>query len=437
MHTNLWIETSRKLYAAFLSLYPREHRTEYGSSMLQVFTDQCRSAYTQKGFLSLLALWLRTLPDLGYTALLEHLTSPSATWGLMEPVPNAPLPWKGVFLILLPGLVYLISQIAQLTGQPWYMTVYYRAAFFLIIPVLIVWAITRRFPLWGLIPVGLLYRLVQEIGYQLIVLHPDVFSGKPLLDQILNFAELIQQELWLLITPVVLAILFLVWRYASQQKLSRNFWFWLGIYLLAVLIGLSEEGRAILQNAQQIAPGLPVTQQKFYFEFIAHELYDTASFLLLVFIGTLFTCRHGFFAILLLVGYILPMIVVGMTWYDLESYPVAFIITSTAVLAYRTLLSLLGPIWIARSGSLAGKKRAVLISITLAIGIHALMQIFPWLAYPIFGYQPNYQLSIFNTLLNELKLISGICLGIAMYQEVNPLDTASHEQQPQLSAKKA
>lgn len=184
MQTNRWIESSKKLFARLLNLYPRDHRADFSVSMQQVFSDQCRDAYLEKGTSGVVLLWLRVLPDLGYTAVLEHLNSPRAAWGLMEPVPNAPLPWKGVFMILLPGLVYLVSQIGQLTGETWYLTVYYRAAFFLIIPVLAVWVVSRRFPIWGLIPVGLLYKLVQEMGYQLINLHSDVLSSNRLLNLI-------------------------------------------------------------------------------------------------------------------------------------------------------------------------------------------------------------------------------------------------------------
>lgn len=413
MLTNRWIETSCQIYAAFLAIYPQEHRAEYSESMRQVFTDQCRSAYEQRGALGLIALWLRTLPDLGCTALLEHVTSPRATWGLLEPVPNEPLPWKGVLLILLPGLVYLISQIAQLTGLAWYLVVYYRAAFFLIVPVLAVWVITRRFPIWGLIPLGLLYRLLQEIGYQLITLHPEAFSGNLLLNQILNFARLVQQELWLLIIPMVLAMLFLAWRYASRQKLSRAFWLWLGIYLLAVLIQITNGTNTFLQTLQQIAPGLPLTQQKMYFEFITNQLYQLIPFLLLIFIGTLFTRRHGFLAILILVGYLLPTLVVGIPGYlDLDSNLSALLILSTAVLVFRALLALLAPIWVARTSSETSQQRAVIISIVLALGIHAAMQFFPWLAFPEVTYQPQ----VIAILASEISLFSGLCLASALYR---------------------
>jgi hypothetical protein len=159
MINNSWITNSGKIYRSLLCLYPSEHRKDFGFSMQQVFNDQCRNAYQQKGVLGIFLLWLRILPDLGYTVLLEHSSSNRASWGLIEPVPNAPLPWKGVLLVLLPGLVYLVSQIAQLNGEAWYMTVYFRAAYFLILPALAVWVITRRFPIWGLIPIGLFFKL--------------------------------------------------------------------------------------------------------------------------------------------------------------------------------------------------------------------------------------------------------------------------------------
>jgi hypothetical protein len=153
---------SARLFTFLLKLYPREHRDEFAVPMRQVFDRQCRDASRRKGRAGIFLLWLRTLPDLVRSILTEHLTAPGASHGLMEPVPGAPLPWKGVLLVLLPGLVYLVSQVAQLTGQPWYLTVYYRAAFFLILPPLAAWIITRRFPLWGLIPVGLLFRLCRR-----------------------------------------------------------------------------------------------------------------------------------------------------------------------------------------------------------------------------------------------------------------------------------
>jgi hypothetical protein len=442
MATNRWIENSRKIYTALLSLYPTEHRNDYAIAMQQVFTDQCRSAYQKKGALGITLLWLRILPDLGYTALLEQVTSSRAGWGLMEPVPNAPLPWKGVFLILLPGLVYLVSQVAQLTGQPWYMTVYYRAAFFLIVPVLVVWAITRRFPLWGLIPVGLLYRLVQEIGYQLIVLHPQAFSSNPFLNLILTMARQVQQDLWFLVVPFTIAILFLAWRYVQKQKPSRSFWLWLGIYILIACATIVPDYISTMQYASEspssYSSGVILDWFNYSFKW---RVYDITAFLLLIFIGTLFTRRHGFFAILIPVGYILPIMLVGTPWnlVDAPNPVVTLTIISIAILTYRSLLSLVAPIWMSRTSSLAGKKRIVLTSIAIALGIHAVMQFYLTIFFPEQSYHIT-PMWVTSVALDELKLISAICLGIVMYQNTQPAIDAPGQapiESPELSTERA
>jgi hypothetical protein len=418
MIANQWIETSRNIYAKFLSLYPKEHRAEYGESMQQVFTDQCRSTYQEKGISGIILLWFRVLPDLGYTALLEHVTLPRASWGLMEPIPNEPLPWKGIFLILLPGLVYLVSQVAQVTGQAWYMTVYYRAAFYLIIPVLIVWAITRRFPIWGLIPFGLLFRLVQEIGYYMVFMQPTVFSHRPLLNAILSATKLFKTELLIPSGLFAIAIVLLAFRYVRQQKPSRSFWISITVCLLVVVAQMVYTYNSMLAYMEQYDVSSAIN---LFRNSISLDIYEYTGFLLLIFIGTLFTRRHGFFAILIPIGYILPIIVVGMPW-NLEgasTSAVASIII--AILAYRSLLSLVTPIWVSRTGSVAGKKRAILISIALALAIHAVMQF-----YSVWLYQ-GWTISaewVSSVALGEIKLISAIILGIVLYQNSMPVINA-------------
>lgn len=106
METNHWINISRWVYSWLLNLYPERHRAEYGADMLQVFTDQCRSASRARKRLEFIALWIRTLIDLGINVFREHFTSPHSSLGLLEAVPNAPLPWKGVALVLVPGLIF-------------------------------------------------------------------------------------------------------------------------------------------------------------------------------------------------------------------------------------------------------------------------------------------------------------------------------------------
>lgn len=439
MTTNRWIETSRKIYAAFLTLYPREHHAEFGESMRQVFTAQCRSAYAQKGAFGILLLWLRTLPDLGYTALLEHLTSPRAAWGLMEPVPNAPLPWKGVFLILLPGLAYLAGQIAQLiTGETWFYFVTYRVTFFLIIPPLIAWGITRRFPLWGLIPLGLFFRITQEIGYQFIAMHPKLFSGNPILELILKAARQVNENLWLLLAPLALTTLALgVW-YIRQQKNLRSFWVWLCAYVLVSCIKIGQEYIIQTQNMQNhpdLYTGFETTN--WLSLYTSWVLYPAITLLLLIFIGTFFTRRHGFFTILLLVGYILPTSLVGLQ--EFEAYPnptLALAIFSIAILAYRAILTLVAPIWMSRAASQTSKKRIILACIAVALIVHTLTQFYPVMLYDI-PVTPSWIIAV---VLGELELISAFALAIVMYQNAPPMgkETAPTPVEiPEYSAKKA
>jgi len=414
MTTNRWIESSRRIFSRLLTLYPREYRSDFSDAMLQVFTDQCRDAYQQNGGLGIVLLWLRVLPDLGYTAVVEHLSTPRASWGLMEPVPDEPLPWKGVLLILFPGLVYLISQIAQLNGETWYLTVYYRAAFFLIIPVLIVWAVTRRFPIWGLIPAGLLFRLVQEIGYQLIILHPDVFSSNTVLNFILEVARKVESDLFLPAAAFFLLTVAIAIFYFRRHRPTRGVLIWGGGFVLVLLItaGIAWANiSAIIWNMI-----LPAERQFVLMDLLKNALsytvYNAAALLLLVFLGTFFVRRHGFFSILILVGYILPVMVVGTPW-DLQNNPDQLLIITLAVMTYRSMLSLIAPVWMSRVRTQTGKKKVIILSIAVALGIHAVMQFYPAI------FTINYTINsewILDVALNEALLVTAILLGMALYQ---------------------
>ena len=149
MLQNRWINISRRLYARLLKLYPQDHYAEYGDLMLQLFSDLCQDAYRSQGIWGLLVLWPRTLFDQCINGVREHLAHPNAKFGLIESVPNHPLPWKGVVLVLIPGLVFLVAQYGQLTGKNWFFWATRHSGFFLIIPVLLVWIIKRKFPVWG------------------------------------------------------------------------------------------------------------------------------------------------------------------------------------------------------------------------------------------------------------------------------------------------
>ena len=65
----------QEIYGRLLLAYPRAHRTEYGAAMAQLFRDQCRDAWNDSGKWGLLKLWLRVLPDLVSTSILERLAA--------------------------------------------------------------------------------------------------------------------------------------------------------------------------------------------------------------------------------------------------------------------------------------------------------------------------------------------------------------------------
>src|SRR6185436_6086626 len=66
---------SVQIYQHLLAVYPSEYRREYGPAMAQLFRDQCRDAWRVGRVWGLMGLWLRILPDLIKTSLLEHIST--------------------------------------------------------------------------------------------------------------------------------------------------------------------------------------------------------------------------------------------------------------------------------------------------------------------------------------------------------------------------
>jgi capsular polysaccharide biosynthesis protein len=70
---NQAVAFSEKVFERLLAAYPKAHREEYGAAMAQLFRDQCRDAWSESRGWGLAKLWLRVLPDVIGTSLLEHL----------------------------------------------------------------------------------------------------------------------------------------------------------------------------------------------------------------------------------------------------------------------------------------------------------------------------------------------------------------------------
>ena len=63
---------SERAYAALLRLLPDEIRRDFGGDMRELFTDHLRTERRRAGIGGVLRLWLRTIPDLVYTAFHER-----------------------------------------------------------------------------------------------------------------------------------------------------------------------------------------------------------------------------------------------------------------------------------------------------------------------------------------------------------------------------
>lgn len=68
------LKISGRAYRTLLRAYPLGFRDAYGGEMVRCFKDLCREALAGAGGRGLAALWVRTLPELLYTALKERST---------------------------------------------------------------------------------------------------------------------------------------------------------------------------------------------------------------------------------------------------------------------------------------------------------------------------------------------------------------------------
>jgi hypothetical protein len=380
--------------------------------MIQVFTDQCRSAYQDKGTWGLFPLWARSLLDLVISALREQITSPRASWGLLEAVPNTPLPWKGVSLVLIPGLIFFISQIGQLTGQDWFFLMLYRAGYFLIIPVVLVWAWKRTFPVWGLIPLGLLIKTLVDAGTRLQEL--SLNSDNPISARLMNaVAKTMTYEQIGVVIGILALIVFLVVLEARRQPLSPTACVWAGSYLLLTAIN-------ILASYWTYGPfpGFPHhfnAVMVHYLGSVGPTLFlSDMGFLLGVLLGTQLARRQGHLAILVPLGYLLPAVLYGRFYF--VRGPDALFWVSTGVFAYRLVIAVIAPVWIVRSASDRSKRRAAAIALLVGIGIQLVET--HWFWGPMDGVTAIYAFSV------PLITAAGIALALSLYQGNVPTPTA-------------
>jgi hypothetical protein len=367
------------------------------------------------------ALWLRTLLDLVTSALREQLAAPHSTAGLLEAQPGKPLPWKGVILVLIPGLIFLISQVGQLAGKDWFFLMVYRAAYFLILPVLVVWVWKRRFPIWGLVPLGLLFRTLERLEYRLQFLVEN--TPNPLLLVLVKWYQRFPN--WQRVTTMavlLLAIACLLWLVRRQLGIPRRAWAWFGVYVL--LSGAKITITTLdfyAMNRREYFPVNIFSQPGlgYLLDISFYEIHLYSAFLVAILIGALLARRHGRLAVLLPLGYLLPTVIYGRVsndWPAPGAQDFTFMLwVSATALAYRFLVAFAGPLWILRSASGQMQKRAGAISLFALVAIQAAFNL-----RMMFTTQWAESLLKVSFLIISEQLIFGAGLGLALalYREV-------------------
>jgi hypothetical protein len=435
MTSQTWVNASRRIYSRLLSLYPKEHREEYGPLMRQVFTDQCRSAFQSGGLKGIILLWLRTLKDLFASALREHISSPRSGWGLLEAVPNKPLPWMGVVLVLIPCLVFFIGQIGQLAGQDWFFLLIRRAAYFLIVPVLLTWIFTRRFPVWGLIPLGVFINTATDVLYS-IEFHLEKLNGT-VFWRLGFFLKMHMTEVKVFIVAAMLMIgILLVVSILRQQKFSRSARIWTAVFVILLSLELLQGVRWYANNMEYYWNGtlfqpsilsfLRYILQSSYYSFTYN-----IEFPLLILAGALLARRHGRLAVLLPLGYLIPAILLGRYDYSPDQ-PFFLLWAGATVFVYRAIVTLVAPVWIVRSASDGGQRRAGAVGLFAAVGITIAAHIGLLLVY-YFNYSMGNVswLDVYYTISPDLIMAAGIALAISLYQR-GPSE--SNAENPEIAA---
>ena len=416
MKSNRWIELSQRFYLQLLHLYPHAYREQYETEMFDFFTQQCWEAYQQRGRLGILSLWPRTLVDVGATAFREHLLDPQAKVGLLEVRPDAPLPWKGVLLVLIPGLIFFVSQIAQLTtDKDWFFIAFYRAAYYLMIPVLLVWLLARRFPIWGLIPLGLLYKLLGSYSPRYLLRQIPFFRNIKETDPLDPTSLPIDLHYLIPLSACAILLCALIWYTSRQLRIPRAAWGWTAFYGMLVVVQIGLQGYQFIdQQSLYQATDIPDSFMQYYFMQIPlWNLYQWLPLLLLIFIGALFARDYGGLSFLLLLGYLLPTIVFGRYGESHEALP--FILVSTALLIYRFVVALIAPIWLVRAASRLRRQRAAAIPVAIAVVTQIAFNLIAYTAMVNLADYPAGLLDFAMRIWDQLILAAGLGLAVALY----------------------
>jgi hypothetical protein len=385
MATSPLMRLSRSLYAALMHFYPERHRIDFGVPMEQLFSDQCREAYRHSGSLGILAVWLSTFPDLCRTAIQEHWSVPNSRMDLIAPDPNQRLPWKSTALILIPGAFLFACQIGGLFGSDWYFNLFQRVGYFLMIPVVAVWWRARKYPVWGLVPLGMsvfgISRVFPTAFFIRLYSLANRLPANPL-ESLLPYASQIAFTLAaLFFTASFLVAIWLFFLHARRFKLSRRAKISvlaIGVLLIAywsyTLYGLwwlyTDPVAGLLQPGSAI--DLPFFSLLFT-NWVDNIFSDTTIWLiLLAALGTRFSRSFGKLAVLIPLGFLLPTIIFGITGSGAISDP-GMLGIIPVVLFWRLLIAIVSPLLLLRALSPQEQSWIALPPVALALLMRLLL----------------------------------------------------------------
>lgn len=193
-----------RIYRILLWLYPAKHRREYGRLMLQHAGDMGR-AVEEGGRGRIFRLCFSLVIDGIVNACKEHVEGLTMANNKFKP-----FSWRIVVLAALPGLLVALTRSKVEALTPVLTIVAYVYGGVLILGVPIVWWRRRQFPVWALLPAGLLVWVLT------------FYAGQELLRQLWRFWLLIglgsrrsgifpldQGEVTALLNLVLAAVIFL------------------------------------------------------------------------------------------------------------------------------------------------------------------------------------------------------------------------------------
>ena len=329
------LAVSNTIYSLLLRACPAGYRHAYGRLMLQAFCDLAREARYSAGWQGLLRLWLRTLPDLAVTAVHEHLAALAQGGAIvMENRPCTPLPWWQVGLAIVPGLLVTAGGLLRSGLLSWLTSG--RSLGLLVIslvalPVGAALVCRRRFPLWALTALGLLFGLGAVGPYFLLLGLPGALA----------------------------AVAYLIIR--KRQRRDLPAWAWA---ILALSLSLSFLLPLLAALGLPSLPRLPTLDPSLFSTVNWWPFLGIGATLLVALLALPLARQCGLPVGLLLLG---AGFALWEQTFDL-TYGLASTFWGNTMLAIlEGLLLVAAPLWVLRARSLHGQARGLLIPAALAL----------------------------------------------------------------------